>query len=187
MIVSPAATPRTGTEIVAALSAVLFESDAYWQSLGTERFLSPIGTGWSPAENVRHLTKSVRAVTTGLRLPRWLLALRFGSAKAPSRAFDVLKAAYHERLAQGVTAGRFSPSARTSAADPEAQRREIMERHRGAVRAMCDAAARWPEEALDTRVLPHPALGTLTVREMLFFTVFHNQHHLVLVQRKLGA
>lgn len=174
-------------QIVTALNVLHQDSEAYWQSLRTEQFLAAIGSAWSPAENVRHLTKSVRAVTRGLRLPRWLLALRFGSAKAPSRTLEVLLAAYRERLARGASAGRFAPSERLPSPDPDGQRREIMDRHRIAIRALCEAVAKWPERALDRRVLPHPALGTLTVREMLYFTIFHNRHHLELVQRRLGA
>ncbi len=37
---------------------------------------------------------------------------------------------------------------------------------------------RWSEQQLDTLRLPHPILGKLTVREMLFFTEFHTRHHL---------
>jgi hypothetical protein len=129
----------------------------------------------------------MQAVTRGLRIPRWLLALRFGWAKAPSRTYEVLHSAYRDRLAKGISAGRFAPSARQTSTDPEAQRREIVARHGAALGALVEAVALWPEVALDRRLLPHPALGMLTVREMLFFTVFHNRHHLALVQDRLAA
>jgi hypothetical protein len=41
--------------------------------------------------------------------------------------------------------------------------------------------ASWDEAPLDRYCLPHPALGRLTVREMLFFSLYHNAHHLNLV------
>lgn len=182
-----AVNPQSREQIISELHAVREESAAYWQSLPTDRFLSSIGEAWSPAENVRHLTKSMRALTVGLRLPRWVLALRFGSAKTPSRSFDTLHDTYHTRLALGASAGRFAPSARRASANTEAQRREIMAQHTQALGAFCDAAAPWPEAALDRRVLPHPLLGRLTVREMLLFTLIHNRHHLTLVQSKLAA
>jgi hypothetical protein len=43
------------------------------------------------------------------------------------------------------------------------------------------------QSALDRWRLPHPLLGRLTVREMLFFTLCHNRHHLEGVRRKLAA
>jgi len=48
------------------------------------------------------------------------------------------------------------------------------------------SCARPPHDG-QSRVIPHPALGTLTGREMLFFTPFHNRHHLALVRGKLAA
>jgi hypothetical protein len=44
----------------------------------------------------------------------------------------------------------------------------------------------WSERALDRFRLPHPALGQLTVREMLHFTLYHNLHHVENVAARLG-
>jgi hypothetical protein len=33
--------------------------------------------------------------------------------------------------------------------------------------------------------LPHPLLGKLTLREMIYFTIYHVQHHHKLVQNQL--
>jgi hypothetical protein len=43
----------------------------------------------------------------------------------------------------------------------------------------------WSERQLDRIRLPHPVLGKLSVREMLFFTLYHNQHHIEAVKRRL--
>ena len=42
------------------------------------------------------------------------------------------------------------------------------------------------EKDLDNYILPHPLLGKLTIREMLFFTIYHVQHHEVLTLKNLG-
>jgi hypothetical protein len=36
----------------------------------------------------------------------------------------------------------------------------------------------WGESELDSYILPHPILGKLTIREMLFFTLYHDTLHL---------
>ena len=36
---------------------------------------------------------------------------------------------------------------------------------------------RWKDVDLDRYLLPHPLLGKITLREMLYFTTFHIQHH----------
>ena len=33
------------------------------------------------------------------------------------------------------------------------------------------------EEDLDNYILPHPLIGKTTIREMLYFTIYHVQHH----------
>ena len=37
------------------------------------------------------------------------------------------------------------------------------------------------EVDLDKYILPHPLLGKVTLREMLYFTIHHNEHHLNLL------
>ncbi|MCP5097860.1 MAG: DinB family protein, partial [Chloroflexi bacterium] len=48
------------------------------------------------------------------------------------------------------------------------------------------ALTKWSEKDLDNLMLPHPLLGNMTVREMLFFTLYHNMHHVNDVQRLLN-
>jgi hypothetical protein len=179
--------PSTGTSIQSALTELHADSVSYWESFDTPTFLAPIGDAWSPADNVRHLTTSMRAVTRGLRMPRLFLRIAFGRSPSPSRPYAAVRDVYRARLAQGASAGRFAPRPRDAAVDSHAERARIMSHHAIAVTALCDVIARWPEPALDARQLPHPLLGPLTVREMLLFTVYHNRHHLENVQRRLAS
>jgi hypothetical protein len=36
-------------------------------------------------------------------------------------------------------------------------------------------------------VLPHPLLGKLTIREMLYFTVYHGEHHRLHTEQNLAG
>jgi hypothetical protein len=38
-------------------------------------------------------------------------------------------------------------------------------------------AEKWDEGELDQYQLPHPTLGKRTIREMFYFTIFHNLRH----------
>lgn len=178
--------PRTGAEIIAALHEVHRESVSYWATFSDTDFFAPIGTAWSPAENVRHLSKSIRAVTQGVRLPPFLVRVIFGTTDAPARDYETTRTRYLERLAKGATAGRFAPSARPPAADAAAERRRIMRAHAASVGALVARIAKWSEASMDRHVLPHPLLGKLSVREMMFFMVYHNTHHVLNVQRLLS-
>lgn len=120
---------HSGPEIRAALAALHAESVRYWAQFDTSRFLSPIGDAWSPADNVRHLTKSMRAVTNGLRLPPIFVLLAFFAPKRPSRSYDEMRDVYRARLAEGASAGAFGPGARAPTTDHEAERAQIMTYH----------------------------------------------------------
>ena len=170
-----------------ALEALHAESVAYWDAIPTSEFLTPIGDAWSPAEHVRHLSKSMRAVTRGLRLPTFVVRLSFGGSTGNSRSYDEICDAYREALGSGASAGAFAPGRRQPYSTPEAERARIMSRHAEVLQALVGSIGRWSERQLDRCQLPHPLLGPLTVREMLFFTLYHNRHHLDGVRRRRGG
>lgn len=41
-------------------------------------------------------------------------------------------------------------------------------------------------DELDKYILPHPLLGKLTIREMMYFTIYHVEHHKKLTERGLN-
>ena len=134
---------------------------------------------------------AVRPLVRALGLPKPALFVLFGPAFRPSRTFDEMVTVYRAKLAAGATAGRFAPSTQeVPPREPEREtaRRKVRESWCETQRGLAAAAARWDERSLDRYRLPHPLLGKLTVREMLFFTLYHNAHHLRIVEeRSKGA
>ena len=179
--------PSTGGEIRAAAQALHGEIMPFLDSLPTEAFFAPQGPSWSPAWHVRHLTKANFPVARALRLPRLVPRLLFGAAPEPSRTFDKLREDYRARLAAGGQAGRFTPSAKELPPDLAAWRQEIVAAYERSVTDWIAASQHLPEKDLDRLRLPHPLLGKLTVREMLFFTLYHNAHHMAIVARRLES
>ena len=45
---------------------------------------------------------------------------------------------------------------------------------------------KYSEKDLDKYLLPHPLLGKMTVREMLYFTIYHSEHHYKVALQNLG-
>jgi hypothetical protein len=126
---------------------------------------------WSPAQQAEHLVRSVRPVTLAFILPKFLLPLLFGRSNRPSRTFDELVGKYQAKLASGGTASRpFVPG------DPR-NLNKVYRRLGGTVDRLRRRIDRFSEKELDTLILPHPLLGKLTLREMLYFTAYHAKHH----------
>jgi len=179
--------PRSGPQLGEALGGALAAGSTQLLPVSDEAFFAPQGSAWSPAEHIRHLTKSARPLVMALGLPRWILRLRFGRPRAPSRSFEEMKRIYLGQLAAGATAGRYTPRPEGLPADPPARRRQIMDAWARVTVELQNAIRRWPEAALDDCLLPHPVLGLLTVREMLSFTVYHTSHHLGRITERLLA
>lgn len=177
--------PATSTQIVATLERVQEEGVAYWSGFEPAAFFAKIDGHWSPAENVRHLVKSIRPVTKALGLPRLVLRIMFGAPRRDSAPWSGIQTRYLGLLDAGGKAGRFSPSEHEEQ-DLEGGRARIIGQFVEVNRALRAAIARWPDRALDRYQLPHPLLGKLTLREMLIFTAYHQVHHLDGVKRRRG-
>ncbi len=177
--------PFSRGEIQRELQAVREWSGRLWSSFSVDGFFSPIGDAWSPADNVRHLIKSNRPVARALSMPRLLILLRFGPGLRHSRGYSTLKTTYLEALAAGLRAGRFTPSPVPEEQRTTADRATAIGKLDSTLADLIGAVGRWPEWWLDHLRLPHPGLGPLTVREMLFFTLYHNTHHALNVARRL--
>ena len=186
MLAPPVDEPYGLDEILRDLDAVRVWSDDFWRGMSSDAYFAPIADGWSPSDHVRHLVKSNRPVAMALGIPRFVLRLRFGAAKAPSKRYSELVATYREALGGGLKAGTYAPAPLSAARQTPVQREESLAFLDTSLRDLIAQAGRWSERALDRLRIPHPGLGPLTVREMLFFTLYHNTHHVMGVARGQG-
>lgn len=138
---------------------------------------------WSAVQQLDHLRRSVRPVRLAFTLPRWLLGAWQGKPNRPGRTFEALVLRYQQKLASGGRAsGAFVPPALAASACP-ALRKALQKE----VDGLCGRLERMTEAQLDGYLLPHPLLGKLTLREMLYFTIYHVQHHQRIVAGYSGA
>ena len=146
----------------------------------SSQFVDAFHGKWSVAQNLDHLNKSLSPVNLALRLPRFILTLLFGKPNRKPRSYEELVARYHQKLAAGGTAsGRYIPSKITWE-----QKEKLVNTFRKETSRMKHGMHRLTEHQLDRYLLPHPLLGKLTVREMLFFSVYHIQHHITLLKER---
>lgn len=178
--------PTDWLEIVRSWESAVAATGEFFAAIPEDAFFAAPDGAWSPAENLVHLIKSGRPVAMALRLPKLLIRLRFGGVDRPSRSFAQLRADYLSALAAGGEAsGAFLPQLNQTESRAESRRR-MLAGWEATGAALTGALEIWPDPVLDMCLLPHPLLGPLTVREMLFFTIYHTMHHLNDVQRLLG-
>jgi DinB superfamily len=146
------------------------------QSLPKEQWQISYNNKWSAAQQLDHIIKSVSPVKLAFSLPKFLLKLVFGKANRKSRSYDELVTKYHEKLKAGGRASRrFVPPPKTDSVE------SLSAKLKDVVHALVTKIDSFSEEQLDQLILPHPLLGKLTLREMLYFTIYHVQHHLAQV------
>ena len=136
-------------------------------------FTKSVNQKWTAGQQLEHIIKSVGPVNTAFALPTFVLRMFFGKANRASRTYDELVTKYQGKLNQGGRApGRFVPKPVLLN-----QRGELFQRLDGIVRSLSKKLDSFSEEQLDLLLLPHPLLGKLTLREMIYFSIYHAGHH----------
>lgn len=178
--------PYSLSEIQVRLADINRQVSDYFAGIAAADFFQHPAEVWSPAENLAHLSISVRPVTLALRVPRRVSGLIWG-APGRSRPFSELVAAYQAALAQGGQApAQFVAQVDGHPGDPQAAQARLLADWRKDAARLEAAAAGWQDEDLDKAAVPHPLLGKLTLRELLFFTLYHNLHHINDVRTMFG-
>lgn len=129
---------------------------------------------WTPGQQLEHIKKSIIPVVLAFRLPRFILKYQFGVTNRPSRTYEALVARYLKAL-EGRTA--VAPKQFRPLEVPFKTKQKQLKAYQKAVQKLIRVAQRCSEKDLDYYVIPHPLIGKLTLREMLFFCIYHVQHH----------
>ena len=142
------------------------------QPVADSVFFRKLDSKWSASDNVEHLILSVKPLKLAFRLPKFIL-LYFGKPNRPIRTYDELVKKYLEKLNSGGRA--------TSAFVPKSNHKDkrlLLENFKQLNQGFIKSLTKWNDADLDRYLIPHPLLGKLYVREMLYFTIYHTQHHL---------
>lgn len=135
---------------------------------------------WTAGQHLLHMIKSTKPLATGMGYPTIFLRFKFGKAKAPSLSYDALVKRYTDKLDGGGKAtGPYVPR------KVKWEEKEVLlHRFRTEKRTLVNNLSKWSEKKLDNIVLPHPLLGNLTVREMMYFATYHTSHHVKILEEK---
>jgi hypothetical protein len=142
-------------------------------------FASP--NKWSAAQQVQHIYKSIRPLSIGLRLPVFIIKTIWGKSNRPSKTYQQLVEKYTDKLSLGGTASATFIPKLVHATAVQLWNKKIEK----SVKRLLKNLQKFSETEIDTIVLPHPLLGKITLREMMYFTIHHVQQHQSIIQRDL--
>jgi hypothetical protein len=172
--------PTTTAELLARIRQVQESAAKAVNETSAAQFFATNGAVWSAADYFKHLLLSVKPFVKALeRSPEKLKAM-LGQSSRPSRSYSEVVAAYKQRLAEGIRAEDFDAVVPTTFRVPDGtpdEKSYLVEVWNDAHERLYGALESWTEADLDSTQVPHPAIGMLNVREMLYFTLHHNTLH----------
>ena len=169
---------KTKSELIAGLRDSDQRVTNWFTEIQAKDFFTRQADVWSASDNLDHLIKSHKPLAKALKLPKLSLRAMFGLPQKASLSYEELCQLYRDEIAKGAQAsGRYLPSQEEADANVEKKKKELIDQFSKVSAELVSTVERWTEEELDQYLLPHPILGKLTIREMLFFTIYHNLRH----------
>lgn len=172
----------TPSEITQALSLHYGNFETYIRTLSeTDYSFAPDGK-WNAGQVLEHLVLCVKPLVQVYGMPAAHVEATFGREARPNRGYLEIHDAYYEQLGKGGKApNRFEPPA-----SPFADRDAHLAALRDLVVQLNGIIERMPESDLESLLIPHPLLGKLTLKEMLYNAIHHVQHHHAQVEHYFG-
>lgn len=149
------------------------------KNLNTDHYTYSWENKWTPGQQLRHIHLSVKPLVLALSLPRFVIQWKFGLANRSSRSYKGLVEKYQNALA-GMPAA--APKSFHPVPEEYDHREHLFSDYDKALKKLLKQVRNMRDKDLERYVLPHPLIGKLTLREMLYFTIYHVQHHQKIVQ-----
>lgn len=173
---------KNQTDIISALK-VEYDNLIQWlKNQEDSDFDKEIEVGkWTAGQHADHIIKSTQPLNKALRMPKLALKTMFGKKnERPEKNYQGVVEKYQEKLAEGgVASGDFLPKE-----IPASKKEAIINQLQEEVDRLVKVMDKWDEEKLSTYLLPHPLIGKMTIREMMFFTVYHTHHHYMILKER---
>ncbi|TAH05038.1 MAG: DinB family protein [Sphingobacteriales bacterium] len=131
-----------------------------------------INHNWSVNQNIDHINLSLTQLNKYFLLPKEKIQLIFGLTSKG----DVTMATFTLKLNQTLKTGIKSTITFTPDFSSK-NTQDLILKGQVIISDMVKALMLWSDEDLDTYNCPHPVLGKISAREMLFFTIYHIRHH----------
>ena len=165
---------QTKQDIISELENIFNETTAFIEQVDDSIFNKSIDKKWSIAENIDHLSITQNVTALSFNMPKMLLKQLFKTNNRISWNYDETVWKYQRTLNSGGKAS-FAFQPKVSLAK---NKKIVLYFWKKSCDSFLNAAKSWNEEDLDIYIIPHPLIGKITMREFLFFSVYHVKHHL---------
>ncbi len=169
-------------QLIDVTENIFAETASVCNGIDEDSFFNRSNDKWSVAENLKHLIISTKATTLAFTLPAFIVRLVAGKPNRNSSSYEALVEEYIQKLAEERRAsGRFVPQSITKDYGKD---KLMMQWQKTCKQFIAALKNKTTESKLDDYFVKHPLLGRITLRELCYFTMYHTQHHLKIIQQK---
>jgi uncharacterized damage-inducible protein DinB len=167
--------------IISSTESIVEEIIRVCKNMNEDQFFKQEGK-WSLAENIEHLRLSFKKSWQGLFIPKFISKRIFKKPSHTSLPYEELEEKYLTALKNGAKATKeYIPKIDKTKTNKE----ELMHHFDATVtRYLNEVRYYWEDENIDLYQFPHPILGTITARELMYFNIFHCWHHFNTMRRR---
>lgn len=165
---------QTKQDIITELEHVFNEITSFAESIDDATFKKRVDKKWSIAENMDHLSISNTITAVAFTTAKFILIQTFKTNKRNNLNYDEVVWRYQRSLSDGGKAS-FPYQPKLSLLTIRFITEIVW---KNSISNLMNAINNFNEEDLDTYLIPHPLIGKITPRELLFFTIYHVNHHL---------
>lgn len=150
-------------------------------SLTIDEYCFSNGQKWTAAQQLEHIVLCVKPLVMVFSMDKATIEQTFGRTDREGRTYEALLSDYFAKLNEGGKApARFLPQETLIA-----ERENLCKTLLHLIKTLCSKIETFSDEELDTLLVPHPLLGSLTLREMLYNAIYHVLHHRAQVDENL--
>ncbi|MEP7142443.1 MAG: DinB family protein [Ferruginibacter sp.] len=151
----------------------------YVLSLTHREFIFSFQNKWTAGQQMDHIFRAVSILPLAFKMPKFIAGFILGRATRPPMEYEELVQKYISKLGKGARASTVFVPGKI----PYSRRIELADKLLNKISGINAAIDIISEKELDQFILPHPILGKITYREMLYFTMYHVNHHYALAKR----
>ena len=168
-------------EIINEIQNITDELITYVESLSEEQVSKSVDNKWSTNGNIEHLVLSIKPLTRAHKIPKFILGYKFGKMNRDTRSYNQISNKYENAMSKGLAP---SPNPFAPKEKKVITKNELLKNYKKETLRLIKSLNSWSEKQMDIYILPHPAIGKLSIREMLYFTHFHTIHHFKIIKKK---
>jgi hypothetical protein len=145
----------------------------YISHLSKAEFEFRKGDKWTAGQHLAHIVLALKATLNVFSMDKSIIQQNFGRTERQSRSYEVLQSDYQKKTIGGGKAPiRFIPE--TITIDQE---QSLIEKLTYLTKELGLQIGTFSEQELNSLLIPHPLLGDVTLREMLYNVAYHVEHH----------